>query len=249
MPKISKRRQAVIDSYGFKPKGRPRKPKSVDLHAHLPKNSPIRIQRELEQMGITLAEKSTDEEIARAKQTYLNNQAIKNKPRLNLTDADRAERRAAYTGRKRHHNKIHLDGLLSASSAKKGTVDKPTISGESSAPFYNYKDNFIEEQHHGKASAYDPRFIDLIEIQESGKMIWHGETCAICTMPPSTIGEVMLAQYGEADFVCTDCGRLVHIKTPTNKWGWVFAPIDKFKRNTIKQLQRYHIPIDEEEYA
>jgi len=193
-------------------------------------------------MGITPAEKPTNEETARAKQTRLNNIALRTKKsKTNWLQYSPTPNEVV--------NKIHLDGLLSASSAKKGTVDKPTISGESSAPFYNYKDNFIEEQHHGKASAYDPRFIDLIEIQESGKMIWHGETCAICTMPPSTIGEVMLAQYGEADFVCTDCGRLVHIKTPTNRWGWVFAPIDRFKRNTIKQLQRYHIPIDEEEYA
>ena len=178
-----------------------------------------------------------------AKQTRLNNIALRTKKSKN-------KQWLRYSPTPNEVvNKIYLDGLLSASSAKKGTVDKPTISGESSAPFYNYKDNFIEEQHHGKASAYDPRFIDLIEIQESGKMIWHGETCTICTMPPSTIGEVMLAQYGEADFVCTDCGRLVYIKTTTNKWGWVFAPIDKFKRNRVKQLQRYHIPIDEEEYA
>ena len=74
MPKISKRRQAVIDSYGFKPKGRPRKPKSVDLHAHLPKNSPIRIQRELEEMGI-----ETAEETISAKQTRLNNIALRTK--------------------------------------------------------------------------------------------------------------------------------------------------------------------------
>ena len=248
MPKVSKRRQAVIDSYGFKPKGRPRKPKSVDLHAHLPKNSPIRIQRELQEMGIKPAEKPTAEEIARAKQTYLNNQALKNKPKLNLTDADRAERSRQRKCSIHRNNKIYLDGLLSASTAKKGTVDKPTIAGESSAPFYNYKDNFIEEQHHGKASAYDPRFIDLIEIQESGKMIWHGDTCAICTMPPSTIGEVMLAQYGEANFVCTDCGKLVETKGSGMR-GWIFAQVQKFKRNRVKQLQRYHIPIDEEEYA
>ena len=196
MPKVSKRRQAVIDSYGIKPKGRPPKPKIVELHAHLPKNSPIRIQRELKEMGIEPAK-----EIVSAKQTRLNNIALRTKKsKTNWLQYSPTLSEVV--------NKIHLDGLLSASSAKKGTVDKPTISGESSAPFYNYKDNFIEEQHHGKASAYDPRFIDLIEIQDSGKMIWHGDTCAICTMPPSTVGEVMLAQYGEASFVCTECGKL-----------------------------------------
>ena len=236
MPKISKRRQAVIDSYGFKPKGRPRKPKSVDLHAHLPKNSPIRIQRELEEMGI-----ETAEETINAKQTRLNNIALRTKKsKTNWLRYSPTPNEVV--------NKIHLDGLLSASNAKKGTVDKPTIAGESSAPFYNYKDNFIEEQHHGKASAYDPRFIDLIEIQESGKMIWHGDTCAICTMPPSTIGEVMLAQYGEANFVCTDCGKLVETKGSGMR-GWIFAQVQKFKRNRVRQLQKYHIPIDEEEYA
>ena len=236
MPKISKRRQAVIDSYGFKPKGRPRKPKSVDLHAHLPKNSPIRIQRELEEMGI-----ETAEETISAKQTRLNNIALRTKKsKTNWLRYSPTPNEVV--------NKIHLDGLLSASNAKKGTVDKPTIAGESSAPFYNYKDNFIEEQHHGKASAYDPRFIDLIEIQESGKMIWHGDTCAICTMPPSTIGEVMLAQYGEANFVCTDCGKLVETKNSGMR-GWIFAQVQKFKRNRVRQLQKYHIPIDEEEYA
>jgi hypothetical protein len=236
MPKISKRRQAVIDSYGFKPKGRPRKPKSVDLHAHLPKNSPIRIQRELEEMGI-----ETAEETISAKQTRLNNIALRTKKsKTNWLRYSPTPNEVV--------NKIHLDGLLSASNAKKGTVDKPTIAGESSAPFYNYKDNFIEEQHHGKASAYDPRFIDLIEIQESGKMIWHGDTCAICTMPPSTIGEVMLAQYGEANFVCTDCGKLVETKGSGMR-GWIFAQVQKFKRNRVRQLQKYHIPIDEEEYA
>ena len=236
MPKISKRRQAVIDSYGFKPKGRPRKPKSVDLHAHLPKNSPIRIQRELEEMGI-----ETAEETISAKQTRLNNIALRTKKsKTNWLRYSPTPNEVV--------NKIHLDGLLSASNAKKGTVDKPTIAGESSAPFYNYKDNFIEEQHHSKASAYDPRFIDLIEIQESGKMIWHGDTCAICTMPPSTIGEVMLAQYGEANFVCTDCGKLVETKGSGMR-GWIFAQVQKFKRNRVRQLQKYHIPIDEEEYA
>lgn len=236
MPKISKRRQAVIDSYGFKPKGRPRKPKSVDLHAHLPKNSPIRIQRELEEMGI-----ETAEETISAKQTRLNNIALRTKKsKTNWLRYSPTPNEVV--------NKIHLDGLLSAFRAKKGIEDKPTISGESSAPFYNYKDNFIEEQHHGKASAYDPRFIDLIEIQESGKMIWHGDTCAICTMPPSTIGEVMLAQYGEANFVCTDCGKLVETKGSGMR-GWIFAQVQKFKRNRVRQLQKYHIPIDEEEYA
>jgi hypothetical protein len=237
MPKISKRRQAILDSYGIKPKGRPPKPKSVELHAHLPKNSPIRIQRELKEMGIEPVEKTKI-----AKQTRLNNIALRTKK-----SKDKKWLRYSPTPNE-VVNKIHLDGLLSASSAKKGTVDKPSIAGESSAPFYNYIDNFIEEQHHDKASAYDPRFIDLIEIQESGKMIWHGDTCAICTMPPSTIGEVMLAQYGEANFVCTDCGKLVKTKGLGMR-GWIFAQVQNFKRNKIKQLQRYHIPIDEEEYA
>ena len=236
MPRVSKRRQEVLDSYRIKPKGRPPKPKIVELHAHLPKNSPIRIQRELEKLGIK--SKDITEETKRVKQNRLNNIALKTKklkPFLSGPSGNEIS------------NKIHLDGLLSAFRAKKGIEDKPTIAGESSAAFYNYKDNFIEEQHHEKASCYDPRFIDLIEIQESGKMIWHGETCAICTMPPSTVGEVMLAQYGEASFICTDCGKLVETKGLGMR-GWIFAQVQNFKRYKVKQLQRYHIPIDEEEY-
>ena len=254
MPKLSKRRLEVLASYGIFPKqeidpappkptkkkGRPPKPKPVELHAHLPKNSPIRIQRELEMEGIDTT--TAKQDAKNSKQKVLNTLALR-------TKQSRKRHKPVYRKNERHLvNNLHLDGLLSASSAKKGTVDKPSIAGESSAPFYNYKDNFIEEQHHGKASAYDPRFIDLIEIQDSGKMIWHGDTCAICTMPPSTVGEVMLAQYGEASFVCTDCGKLVEDKGLGMR-GWIFAQVKNFKRHKVKQLQKYHIPIDEEEYA
>ena len=259
--KLSKRRLEVLASYGVFPKKdeqlpSPPKPQqpifankerstnkqfefdSLPDFSSLPKNSPIRIQRELEAQGIDTATSKLNAKTSR--QEVLNNMALRTK--------QTGKRHKPLQKNNENHlvNNIHLDGLLSAYSAKEGTKDAPSIINESSAFYYNMADNFIEEQHHEKASCYDPRFIDLIEIQESGKMIWHGETCAICTMPPSTIGEVMLAQYGEADFICIDCGKMVEIKNPTMR-GWIFAQVQNNKRHKATQIKKYHLPHAEDD--
>lgn len=148
-------------------------------------------------------------------------------------------------------NRIYLDGLLSACAAKKGTKHAPSAFDDTSAIFYNMQENFIEEQYHGKTSAFDPRHNDLIEIDpNNGKMIWHGETCAICTMPPSNMGEVVLAQYGAAEFVCTDCGKLMETKNLGLR-GWIFTQIQNIKRHKATQIKKYHLPQaeDDEELA
>ncbi len=264
-PRLSKRRLEVLASYGVfpeqpeekieppRPKGRPRKnkrkpykirkPKVEDTS--LPKHSPIAIRRELGLEGYDpVAAKA---EARRLRQETLNNNALKNKPRLKLTDDERLARKKASEEKNRSQvNGIHLSGLLTAAKAKALTSDKSSIAMETSAPYFNFQDNFIEEQYHGKTSAFDPRHNDLIEIDESGKMIWHGDTCAICTMPPSTIGEVVLAQYGEATFVCTDCGKLVETKGLGLR-GWIFANIKNFKRHKVRQIPNYMIPHDTED--
>ena len=219
MTKISARRAEVLASYGFKQK----KVKKKEPNDDLPVYAPIRMRRELEKVDKVTAIRKVKEK----KQETLNNNALRNKPKLNLTDEDRAFRKLLADGqRRREVNGIHLDGLFTAATAKALAPSKSSIGMETSAPYFNYQDNFIENQYHGKTSAFDVRHNDLIETDpETGKMLWHGDTCAICKMPPSTMGEVMLAQYGQADFVCVDCGKLVETKGLGMR-GWVF---DTFK--------------------
>ena len=264
-PRLSKRRLEVLASYGVfpeqpeekieppRPKGRPRKnkrkpyklrkPKAADTS--LPIHSPVRIARELELEGYDYqaAEKKAKEK----RQETLNNNALKSKRRLKLTDEDRLARRKASEERNRSQvNGLKMMGFLTAATAKAMASSKSSIGMETSAPYFNYQDNFIEEQYHDKTSAFDPRHNDLIEIDESGKMIWHGETCAICTMPPSTLGEVVLAQYGAATFVCTDCGKLVETKGLGLR-GWIFTDIENLKSHKVRQIPNYMIPHDTED--
>jgi len=243
-PRLSKRRLEVLASYGALPKQAKAKPVK-SANNDLPVHSPIRIQREL---GLEGYDHQAAKQVAKqSKQARLNNQALRDKPRLNLTDEERVARKKASQDRSRsERNSIHMLGLLTAATAKALAADKSSIAMETSAPYFNYQDNFIENQYHGKTSAFDPRHNDLIEIEESGKMIWHGDTCAICTMPPSTIGEVMLAQYGEANFVCTDCGKLVETKGIGLR-GWIFTNIKNFKRHKVRQIPNYMIPHDTED--
>ena len=219
MTRISARRAEVLESYG---KRKPMNAKKKKPDNDLPIHAPIRMRRELEKVDKVTAIRKAKEK----RQETLNNNALKNKPRLDLSDEDRAFRKFLADGqRRREVNGIHLDGLLTAAAAKKGITDKSSIGMETSAPYFNYQDNFIENQYHGKTSAFDVRHNDLIETDpETGKMLWHGDTCAICKMPPSTVGEIMLAQYGTADFVCVDCGKLVETKGLGMR-GWTFDTI------------------------
>ncbi len=240
--RISKRRQQIIDSYGLPKRGRPKKKQTPDS-SDLPVYSPIRMQRESQSEGINRHEAKL--EAKRKHQERLNNEALKNKKQLTLAEANEARRLA----RKRLSelvNGLESQGILTAAGAKRLTSDKSSIAMETSAPYYNFQDNYIEVQYHGKTSAYDPRHCDLIEMHEDGKMIWHGDTCAICTMPPSTVGEVMLAQYGEASFVCIDCGKLVETKGLGVR-GWVFAQIQNLKRHKVTQLKPFMIPKEDED--
>lgn len=248
-PRLSKRRLEVLASYGATVK-KNKQGGSQFVDSHLPKHSPIKIQRELELEGYD--HQAAKRNAKQARQERLNNDALKNKPSLGLSNHDRLERkRIAEQKKSKEVNSIHLDGLLSAGAAKKGTRDAPSAFDDTSAIFYNMKDNFIEEQYHGKTSAFDPRHNDLIEIDPSnGKMTWHGETCAICTMPPSNMGEIVLAQYGSAEFVCTDCGKLIETKNLGLR-GWVFTQIQNIKRHKATQIKKYHLPNaeDDEELA
>jgi len=240
--RISKRRQQIIDSYGLPKRGRPKK-KRIPDSSDLPIYSPIRMQREFQSEGINRHEAKL--EAKRKHQEKLNNKALKNKKRLTMAEADEAKRLAA----KRlsdQVNRLQSQGILTAAGAKRLTTDKSSIAMETSAPYYNFQDNYIDVQYDGKTSAYDPRHCDLIEIHDDGKMIWHGDTCAICTMPPSTVGEVMLAQYGEASFVCIDCGKLVETKGLGVR-GWIFAQIQKLKRHKVTQLKPFMIPKEDED--
>lgn len=216
MTRISARRAEVLESYG---KRKPMNAKKKKPDNDLPIHAPIRMRRELEKVDKVTAIRKAKEK----RQETLNNNALRDKPRLDLSDEDRAFRKFLADGqRRREVNGIHLDGLLTAAGAKKGTRDLPSVFDDTSAIYYNMQDNFIEEQYHGKTSAFDVRHNDLIETDpETGKMLWHGNVCEVCKMPPSTMGEVVLAQYGTADFVCVDCGKLVETKGLGMR-GWIF---------------------------
>ena len=203
MTKISARRAEVLASYG---KRKPMNAKKKKPDNDLPIHAPIAWKKDIESR--------IEERNIRA--------ALKDKPKLNLSSEDRAFRKLLADKQKnREVNGIHLDGLLTAAGAKKGTRDLPSAFDNTSAIYYNMQDNFIEEQYN-RTSAFDVRHNDLIETDpETGKMLWHGNVCEICKMPPSTMGEVVLAQYGTADFVCVDCGKLVETKGLGMR-GWIF---------------------------
>ena len=220
MTRISARRAEVLASYGIKQKKVKKKKEPND---DLPVYAPIRMRRELEKVDKVTAIRKVKEK----KQETLNNNALRNKPKLNLTDEERIARKKASDEKRRSEvNGLKMMGFLTAATAKALAPSKSAIGMETSAPYFNYQDNFIENQYHGKTSAFDVRHNDLIETDpETGKMLWHGDTCAICNMPPSTMGEVMLAQYGQADFVCVDCGKLVETKGLGMR-GWTFDTIN-----------------------
>ena len=220
MTRISARRAEVLASYGIKQKKVKKKKEPND---DLPVYAPIRMRRELEKVDKVTAIRKAKEK----RQETLNNNALKNKPRLNLTDEERCARKKASDEKRRSEvNGLKMMGFLTAATAKALAPSKSSIGMETSAPYFNYQDNFIENQNHGKTSSFDVRHNDLIETDpETGKMLLHGDTCAICKMPPSTMGEVMLAQYGVADFVCVDCGKLVETKGLGMR-GWTFDTIN-----------------------
>jgi len=220
MTRISARRAEVLASYG---KRKPINAKKKKQDNDLPIHAPIRMRRELEKVDKVTSIRKAKEK----RQETLNNNALKSKPRLDLTDEDRVARKKASDEKRRSEvNGIHMLGLLTAATAKALAPSKSSIGMETSAPYFNYQDNFIENQYHGKTSAFDVRHNDLIETDpETGKMIWHGNVCEICKMPPSTVGEIMLAQYGVADFVCVDCGKLVETKGLGMR-GWTFDTVN-----------------------
>ena len=220
MTRISARRAEVLASYG---KRKPINAKKKKQDNDLPIHAPIRMRRELEKVDKVTSIRKAKEK----RQETLNNNALKSKPRLDRTDEDRVARKKASDEKRRSEvNGIHMLGLLTAATAKALAPSKSSIGMETSAPYFNYQDNFIENQYHGKTSAFDVRHNDLIETDpETGKMIWHGNVCEICKMPPSTVGEIMLAQYGVADFVCVDCGKLVETKGLGMR-GWTFDTVN-----------------------
>ncbi len=234
-PKLSKRRLEVLASYGKLPvKPVVKKDIAKNSDNDLPKHSPVRWQKEISQEHHRREQKTIRAVLANKTDTRTDLKKQQDKLMLK----NRASRQV---------NRIYLDGLLSACASKKGTKHAPSAFDDTSAIFYNMQDNFIEEQYHGKTSAFDPRHNDLIEIDpNNGKMIWHGETCAICTMPPSNMGEVVLAQYGEANFVCTDCGKLVKTKGLGMR-GWIFTQIQNIKRHKATQVKKYHLPNSEDD--
>ena len=167
MTRISARRAEVLASYGIKQKKVKKKKK--EANDDLPVHAPIRMRCELEKVDKVTAIRKVKEK----KQETLNNNALKNKPRLNLTDEERCARKKASDEKRRSEvNGLKMMGFLTAATAKALAPSKSSIGMETSAPYFNYQDNFIENQYHGKTSAFDVRHNDLIETDpETGKKI------------------------------------------------------------------------------
>lgn len=141
------------------------------------------------------------------------------------------------------HTAPHVLGQLSAGKAKRGTRDRPSIADGGGWMFFNGIDNGIEEKHHWLASPHDAMNTNLIsQNPDTGTLTWHGDVCVHCGSPPKDIGEVMLAQYGPTEFICTDCGKhMTHHGTGMR--GYTTGQIYYKKNKKLKPIPKWQMPI------
>ena len=137
----------------------------------------------------------------------------------------------------------HRMGQMSAGQAKRGTRDRPSIADGGGWMFFNGIDNGIEEKHHWLASPHDAMNTNLIsQNPDTGALTWHGDVCVHCGSPPKDIGEVMLAQYGPTEFICTDCGKhMTHHGTGMR--GYMTGQIYYKKNKKLKPIPKWQMPI------
>ena len=102
-----------------------------------------------------------------------------------------------------------------------------------------------EERGRWLASSYHAMNTSLISQNPStGIMTWHGEVCVHCGSPPKNIGEVMLAQFGPTEFICTDCGKhMSHQGTGLRGYmsGQVYRRKQKMMK--LKPTPKWRMPI------
>lgn len=244
MASISKRRKEVLAEYGVPNErervARQKKVKKQYLrninkfdsdNTGLPVHSPIRYKKDWE-----------EQKVARA---------LRDKPKLNLTDEDRKARKKASEDKKQQEMKLSCLGMLSAAGAKKFTRDAPSLVeyGDSWA-YFNGLEGGIEENHHNKVSPFDYVHTNLIEENPvTGALVWHGQVCSICTEPPKDLGEVMLAQYGLTEFICVDCGRFMEHKGTGMRGYMSGVAIDSLRHKAKKPttIYKHHLAKEDEE--
>ena len=244
MASISKRRKEVLAEYGV-PNERERVARQKKIkkqylrninkfdsdNTGLPVHSPLRYKKDWE-----------EQKVARA---------LRDKPKLNLTDEDRKARKKASEDKKKKEMKLDCLGMLSAAGAKKFTREASSIVeyGDSWA-YFNGLEGGIEENHHNKVLPFDYVHTNLIEENPvTGALVWHGQVCSICTEPPKDIGEVMLAQYGMTEFICVDCGKFMEHKG-TGMRGYISGTINKSFRHKAKNpitIHKHHLAKEDEE--
>ena len=230
MASISKRRKEVLAEYNTKKERVPKK-RVLKPDNDLPVHSPIRYKEWWE-----------EQKVARA---------LRDKPKLNLTDEDRKARKKASEDKKQKEMKLSCLGMLSAAGAKKFTRDAPSLVeyGDSWA-YFNGLEGGIEENHHNKVSPFDYVHTNLIEENPvTGALVWHGQVCSICTEPPKDLGEVMLAQYGLTEFICVDCGKFMEHKG-TGMRGYISGTLNDSFRHKAKNpttIYKHHLAKEDEE--
>ena len=137
----------------------------------------------------------------------------------------------------------HRMGQMSAAGAKRGTRDRPSIADGGGWMFFNGIDNGIEEKHHWLASPHDAMNTNLIsQDPDTGTLTWYGDVCVHCGDPPKNIGEVMLAQYGPTEFICTDCGKhMSHLGKGMR--GYATGQFYYKKNKKLKPIPKWRMPI------
>ncbi len=224
---ISKRRKEVLAEYGKrKPIGTKKKKKKPNND--LPVHSPIFALRELERDTQRALHKKEKEKEKEHKQAALRKCDL---PKLNR-----------FIGSGTKHVAPHVLGQLSAACAKKGTREAPSAI-DGGWMYYNGLDHGIEEQHHFRASPHDISNTNLIEEDPlTGTLTWYGDVCIHCGSPPKDVGEVMLAQYGQTEFICTDCGKhMPHHGTGMR--GYMTGQIYFKKNKKLKPIPKWRMPI------
>ena len=102
-----------------------------------------------------------------------------------------------------------------------------------------------EERGRWLVSSYHAMNTSLISQNlDTGIMTWHGEVCVHCGSPPKNIGEVMLAQFGPTEFICTDCGKhMPHQGTGLRGYtsGEVYRRRQKIMK--LKPTPKWRMPI------
>jgi len=229
MMAISKRRKEVLEEYGVGKKRKPKKGVPMTLYPHSmdrPTKPPV-----------TLHELEKSARDARRKKDKENELVA-------LRRSDR-EYGVRTSGEKVDHALIppHRMGQMSAGQAKRGTRDRPSIADGGGWMFFNGIDNGIEEKHHWLASPHDAMNTNLIsQNPDTGALTWHGDVCVHCGSPPKDIGEVMLAQYGPTEFICTDCGKhMTHHGTGMR--GYMTGQIYYKKNKKLKPIPKWQMPI------